>query len=112
VLLVGLLDQLAIEAPIVIGNSIGGAAAIHYAKARPVRALVLCDSGGLVSVDRTVRLFCAAFAAFFARGARGSAWFPWAYALYYRHVVLPTRTARDRCEQIIARGPAPGAAAA
>jgi 4,5:9,10-diseco-3-hydroxy-5,9,17-trioxoandrosta-1(10),2-diene-4-oate hydrolase len=104
-LLIALLDQLGIERPIVIGNSIGGAAAIHYAKARPVRSLVLCDSGGLIAIDPVVRLFCALFAAFFAGGARGASWFAWAYGLYYRHVVLPSAAAETRRAQIIARGP-------
>jgi 4,5:9,10-diseco-3-hydroxy-5,9,17-trioxoandrosta-1(10),2-diene-4-oate hydrolase len=104
-LLIELLDQLGIETPILLGNSIGGAAAIRYAKARPVRALILCDSGGLVAVDRSVRLFCALFAAFFARGARGARWFAWAYALYYRYLVLPSAAARARRAQIIAQGP-------
>lgn len=104
-LLIGLLDQLGIEAPILIGNSIGGAAAILYAKVRPVRALVLCDSAGLLGVDRLVRAACAAFAAFFGAGARGAAWFGWAYALYYRWLVLPSAQAEARRAQIVARGP-------
>jgi 4,5:9,10-diseco-3-hydroxy-5,9,17-trioxoandrosta-1(10),2-diene-4-oate hydrolase len=104
-LLLALLDQLGVEAPTLLGNSIGGAAAILYAKARPVRALVLCDSGGLVAVDRSVRLFCALFAAFFARGARGARWFAWAYSVYYRYLVLPSAAAAARREQIIAHGP-------
>src|SRR5713226_8492295 len=48
-LLGGVLDQLRIEDPIVVGNSIGGAAALIYARDHRVRALVLCDSGGLVA---------------------------------------------------------------
>ena len=105
-LLIGLLDRLGVERPIVIGNSIGGTAAIHYASVRPVRALVLCDSGGLVAVDRTVRLFCALFSSFFASGARGARWFACAYALYYRYIVLPNQAARTRRAQIVARGAA------
>src|SRR5579872_3252708 len=41
------LAALGVERPILIGNSIGGAVAIRYAAAHPVRGLVLCDSGGL-----------------------------------------------------------------
>jgi len=103
-LLVSLLDQLGVERPIVLGNSIGGAAALLYAERRPVRALVLCDSGGLVQVNLLVRLFCAAFARFFAAGARGATWFAAAYAWYYRHVVLPTPAAAEQRERIIASG--------
>ena len=55
-----------LPAPVIIGNSIGGAVAIRHAARHPVRGLVLCDSGGLVPVDRTVQRFCALFEAFFA----------------------------------------------
>jgi 4,5:9,10-diseco-3-hydroxy-5,9,17-trioxoandrosta-1(10),2-diene-4-oate hydrolase len=67
---------------------------------------VLCDSGGLFAVDRGVRLACALFAGFFARGAHGARWFAGAYALYYRYIVLPSAPAQARRAQIIARGPA------
>jgi pimeloyl-ACP methyl ester carboxylesterase len=103
-LLVSLLDQLGVEQPIVLGNSIGGAAALLYAERRPVRALVLCDSGGLFQVNLLVRLFCAAFARFFAAGARGARWFAAAYAWYYRRLVLPTPAAAEQRERIIAAG--------
>src|SRR5262249_52745378 len=52
-----------------------------------VLGLVLCDAGGLVAVDATVRKFCARFANFFSAGARGAWWFPPAFALYYRMVL-------------------------
>lgn len=103
-LLVSLLDQLGVERPIVLGNSIGGAAALLYAERRPVRALVLCNSGGLLQVNMLVRLFCAAFARFFAAGARGASWFAAAYAWYYRRLVLPTPAAAEQRERIIAAG--------
>ena len=103
-LLVGVLDQLGVERPLVIGNSIGGAAALLYAEQRPVRALVLCDSGGLVEVNLLVRAFCTLFAHFFAAGARGAAWFAAAYAWYYRRLVLPSAAAHDQRERIIAAG--------
>lgn len=103
-LLVALLDRLGVQHPIVLGNSIGGAAALLYAERRPVRALVLCDSGGLLQVNLLVRLFCAAFARFFAAGARGASWFKAAFAWYYRHLVLPTPAAAEQRERIIAAG--------
>jgi 4,5:9,10-diseco-3-hydroxy-5,9,17-trioxoandrosta-1(10),2-diene-4-oate hydrolase len=104
-LLTLLLDQLGIERPILLGNSIGGGAAIRYASQRPVRALILCDSAGMFALDWSARLACAAFAALFARGARGASWFPWLYSLYYRRVVLPSPAARARRTEIIAAGP-------
>ncbi|TJY59032.1 alpha/beta hydrolase [Sinimarinibacterium sp. CAU 1509] len=99
-----LLDQLGIVSPIVIGNSIGGAAAIILASRRPVRALVLCDAGGLVAVSPLVRGFCAVFQRFFAAGERGARWFARAYAFYYRWIVLPAPAAAARRAQIIAAG--------
>lgn len=103
-LLVQLLDRLGIERPLLIGNSIGGAAALLYAERRPVRALVLCDSGGLLEVNLLVRAFCGLLARFFAAGARGARWFGAAYAWYYRRLVLPTATASQQRERIIAAG--------
>ncbi len=102
-LLDGVIAALKIPAPVVIGNSIGGAVAIRYAANHPVRGLVLCDSGGLVPVDRTVRRICALFEAFFAAGERGAAWFGPAFALYYR-LVLPAPAARAQRRKIIAKG--------
>lgn len=103
-LLAGLLAKLDIERPIIIGNSIGGAAAILYAKANPVRALVLCDSAGLVEVTSIVRLFCAFFTKFFAAGARQARWFGTAYSCYYRFLVLPRAAAAAQRQRIVASG--------
>jgi 4,5:9,10-diseco-3-hydroxy-5,9,17-trioxoandrosta-1(10),2-diene-4-oate hydrolase len=99
-LLEALLPALGVEAPILLGNSIGGAAAILYASRRPVRALVLCDSGGLVEVDQEVRRFIRAFVAFFRAGARGAWWFKPLFALYYG-LVLPKPAARAQRRRIV-----------
>ena len=103
-LLETLLPQLGVREPILLGNSIGGAAALLYASRHPVKALVLCDSAGLLAIDRLVRAACAVFVAFFARGAAGAAWFGWAFGWYYR-VVLPAPAARARRAHIVADGP-------
>ncbi len=100
-LLDGALAALAIERPILVGNSIGGAAAIIHASRSPVRGLVLCDPGGLVEVDGLVRAFCGAFAAAFRAGAHGAWWFRPAFALYYR-LVLPSPSARIQRRAIVA----------
>lgn len=97
----GLLDSLSIADPILIGNSIGGAAAILYASRRTVRGLVLCDSGGLTPVTGAVRVFCGLFERFFAAGARGAVWYPTLFALYYR-LVLTEPAAQARRHEIIA----------
>jgi 4,5:9,10-diseco-3-hydroxy-5,9,17-trioxoandrosta-1(10),2-diene-4-oate hydrolase len=99
----GILAELGVINPILLGNSIGGAAAIRYARRRPVRGLVLCDSGGLVPVNRAVRIFCGAFERFFAAGERGASWFHPAFALYYRFV-LTQPAARGRRREIIDSG--------
>jgi pimeloyl-ACP methyl ester carboxylesterase len=101
-LLAGALDRLGVIEPIVVGNSIGGAAAIAAASRRPVRALVLCDSGGLGPVNATVVRYCAAFAGFFAAGERGAWWFKAAFTAYYRFLVLPQAAAQDQRRRIIA----------
>jgi len=101
-LLERVMQALDVDAPIVIGNSIGGAAAIRYAATHAVRALVLCDSGGLVAVTPTVARFCRLFERFFAAGARGAAWYPRAFAWYYR-LVLPAPAAAEQRARIVAR---------
>ena len=104
-ILVELLEQLfqPDDPPIVLGNSIGGAAAIMAAERRPelVRALVLSNPGGLAAVDGFVRRSCRFLSGAFAAGARGASWYPGAFGLYYR-LVLPRRPARCQRIRIIA----------
>jgi 4,5:9,10-diseco-3-hydroxy-5,9,17-trioxoandrosta-1(10),2-diene-4-oate hydrolase len=99
-LLAIVLQKLGIEAPILLGCSVGGAAAMLYAARAPVRGLVLCDTGGLVAVDATVRRFCGAFASFFAAGARGVGWYRALFGLYYSQV-LPAPAARAQRRRIV-----------
>ena len=93
------------SAPIVLGNSIGGMAAIRVAASHPerVRALVLANPGGLAPLDSTARLAISAMRRFFAAGARSARWFPSALALYYR-LVLPSPPAKAQRERIVAAG--------
>ncbi|MBI1213653.1 MAG: alpha/beta fold hydrolase [Alphaproteobacteria bacterium] len=100
-LLDGILTQLRIANPIIIGNSIGGATAIVYASTHPVRALVLCDSGGIFEVTPALRRLCGLFARFFDAGARGAWWYRRAFAFYYR-IVLPSPAAAPQRRRIIA----------
>lgn len=88
---------------ILIGCSIGGAAAIEVAARRPdlVRAMVLCDTGGLVEIDRMTRFAILRMHSFFAAGARGAWWFGAAFAMYYR-MVLPSKAARGQRDRIVA----------
>ncbi|MGA0603048.1 alpha/beta fold hydrolase [Caulobacter sp. KR2-114] len=108
-LLAGVLRALDLDAPILLGCSIGGAAAIHAAAAsrdegRPVRALALCDAGGLVAADPSVSRACAAMAGVFAAGERGAAWFDLAFSAYYRWLVLPQPAAAAQRRRIVAAG--------
>ena len=102
-LLAGFVEAVALPPLVLLGNSIGGAAALGYAAAHPahVRALVLVDSGGLVPVGAAARLMTSVMARLFAAGAHGARWFPRAFALYYR-LVLPAAPARAQRERIVA----------
>jgi pimeloyl-ACP methyl ester carboxylesterase len=92
--------------PILIGNSIGGAAALSCALRYPdkVRALVLCNPGGLAPLNALARCVIAAMVKFYAAGARGAGWFPHAFAAYYR-LVLPAKPAAEQRARIVAAGP-------
>ncbi|HVP28288.1 MAG TPA: alpha/beta hydrolase [Myxococcota bacterium] len=97
------LEVLALRHVVLLGNSIGGAAALRLALAAPtrIRGLVLCDPGGLDRVDLAARLATRAMARFFDAGARGARWFPRAFAAYYR-LVLPAPSAAVRRAEIVA----------
>lgn len=98
------LSQLKIERPVLLGNSIGGGAAIVHAASHPVRGLVLCNSAGLLDVTADVTRACNFMARFFAAGARGAWWFKPAFWAYYTLLVLPSAVARGQRKRIIAAG--------
>jgi 4,5:9,10-diseco-3-hydroxy-5,9,17-trioxoandrosta-1(10),2-diene-4-oate hydrolase len=102
-LLEAALDRLGVEAPIVIGCSIGGAAALHYAARRRVRALVLCNPGGLRAVTPVAGWACRRLAGFFAAGERRARWFPPLFRAYYR-AVLSSPDAAPQRQRITAAG--------
>jgi len=99
-LLSDFIERLDLQSVTLLGNSIGAATAIRYTHLYPerVRALVLCDSGGLGPSSRLSRVFIGASVQFFAAGRRGAFWFPWAFDRYYRRVLLkePAREERER----------------
>lgn len=102
-LLAGFARSLELRDVVLVGNSIGGGAALAFAGAHPerVRALVLVDSAGLDRVDATARLFVAGMVRFFEAGARGARWFPRWFGRYYR-LVLPGAAARAQRDRIVA----------
>jgi len=99
-LLAGILAALKVTNPIIIGNSIGGATAIVYAAKNPVRALVLCDPGGIFEITPAVQRATQFFSRFFAAGARRAWWYKSAFAFYYR-LVLPSPAAVPQRKRII-----------
>lgn len=103
-LLRGAIAQLKIERPILIGNSIGGAAALIHAASHPVRALVLCNSGGLIEVNDRIARACNTMSRFFSGGVRRAWWFGTAFWAYYTFLVLPSGAARAQRRRIVAAG--------
>ncbi len=104
-LLAGFLDAAGVERAVIVGNSIGGEAAIRFAARHParVRGLVLENPGGLAPNDAALaRIVLAVMARFFAAGARRARWFPPAFAAYYRTCVLQRRAARADRRRIVA----------
>jgi 4,5:9,10-diseco-3-hydroxy-5,9,17-trioxoandrosta-1(10),2-diene-4-oate hydrolase len=102
-LVAGVLDALGIDACVLVGNSIGGAAALAYAAGHParVRGLVLENPGGLAPVDDSLaRAALAGMGRFFAAGARGARWFRPAFALYYRLVLQRGAAAAARARVV------------
>lgn len=102
----GVIAALGLERPIILGNSIGGAAALIAAARAPesVSALVLCNAGGLAPVDPLARFVILRLASMFAAGAKGAAWYPAVFRWYYTHLVLPSSAAAARRAEIIAAG--------
>ncbi len=99
------LDALELDCVAIVGNSIGGAAAIRYAARNPARveALVVCDSGGLVAPNAVTRSFCRAMAWVYRRATRGARWFDAFYRLQYR-ALLTTAPAAEQRARIVAAG--------
>jgi len=95
----GVVDALRLEPPIIIGCSIGGAAAIRYASENPVVGLVLANSGGLIEVTKSTQRVCLLFSRTFAAGSRGAWWYKAAFAQFYRSV-LPSPAALDQRKRI------------
>lgn len=91
-------DRVNLTSFALLGNSIGGAAAIRYAELHPdrVTALVLCDSGGLGAPNAISQVFIFGFVQFFAAGRRGAFWFPWAFEKYYSRVLVSEPAHEER----------------
>ena len=101
-LLAGFLAAVDAGPVVLVGNSIGGGAALRHAAAHPraVRGLVLANNSGLDAFDVVTRVACGVMARFFAAGARGARWFRPAFAAYYRSV-LPLPAAAEQRRRIV-----------
>jgi len=75
------IHKLHLPAVVLLGNSIGGAVSIRYVSQQPerVKAIVLCDRGGLGPPGPVGHIFIGVFVQFFAAGRRGAFWFPRAF---------------------------------
>jgi pimeloyl-ACP methyl ester carboxylesterase len=100
-LLTQFIEKLHLEKVTLLGNSIGGAVAVRYASEHPdrVKALILCDSGGLgPPPDAQSRTYIDGFVKLFATGVQGDPSYGPAFARYYRTVLIaaPAHAERDR----------------
>lgn len=104
-LLLELLDAMGLDQPILFGNSIGGAAAIALAQQHPdrVRALMLCNPGGLDPGGFFAGLFIDHLVSRFRRGVVGEARFRDWFADYYADILLGPE-AEPRRVAIVAAG--------
>lgn len=96
-----LLAQLGIESCILLGNSIGGAAALIVAEHMPatVKALVLCNPGGIFERSEVTQRAAMLFSRVFAQGEKQAVWFKAFFSMYYR-LVLKNPAAKIRRKEI------------
>jgi pimeloyl-ACP methyl ester carboxylesterase len=97
--------RLGLESCVLLGNSIGGAAAIEFAVRHPerVRALIVANPGGLFMRRFGATLVVRVVAAFFAAGAAGARWFPALFASLYRRLLRGEHAQAQR-ERIVSAG--------
>jgi pimeloyl-ACP methyl ester carboxylesterase len=95
-LLRGIIVQLGLDDPIIVGCSIGGAAAIKYASDYSVRALVLANTGGLIEVTKGAQRACRFLARRFAAGTRRAWWYKAFFSIYYRTVLVTAAAVAQR----------------
>ena len=105
-LLAGFLDALKIDRAVLIGNSIGGSAAMAYAAQFPERVagLVLADPGGLIPMNALGYRLCGMIAALGRAGRRNAFYFKPLFSMLYRQF-LRTPAARAQRARIVEAAP-------
>jgi pimeloyl-ACP methyl ester carboxylesterase len=96
--LTAVVERLGIKSLMLVGNSIGGAAATRYAAAHPgrVRGLVLSNPGGFDEGGLLARLFIGHLKSRFEWGVLGQARFqPW-FQSYYHQILVTAESAEQR----------------
>jgi 4,5:9,10-diseco-3-hydroxy-5,9,17-trioxoandrosta-1(10),2-diene-4-oate hydrolase len=99
------LDALALDRVVLVGNSIGGAAALRLAADSPdrVSALILENPAGLEPQDPLLHAATSAMATFFSAASTGARWHRLVFQGYYR-LVLPSAPAHQQRARIVAAG--------
>ena len=97
-LLAGFMDVLEIERAVLIGNSIGGSAAMAYAAEFPdrVAGLVLANPGGLIPMNPLGRKLCGAIAALGRAGRRDASYFKPLFSMLYRQILQTPAASAQR----------------
>jgi len=105
-LLAGFFDALKIDRAVLIGNSIGGSAAMAYAAQFPhrVAGLVLADPGGLIPMNALGYRLCGLMAALGRAGQRDAFYFKPVFSILYRQF-LRTPAARVQRARIVDAAP-------
>jgi len=105
-IVVSVIQALRLKRPVILGNSIGGGAAITAAAKLKddVAALVLCDSSGLIPPSPAAAAFMQQMIGMFQLGVARDAKFPPAFSSFYTNVLLPGPAAKPQRERIIAAG--------
>jgi pimeloyl-ACP methyl ester carboxylesterase len=101
-ILAGLIDALKIDRAVLIGNSIGGSAAMAYAARFPERVagLVLANPGGLIPMNALGRRVCGWIAALARAGQREAFYYRPITSMLYRQY-LRTAVARAQRDRIV-----------
>jgi pimeloyl-ACP methyl ester carboxylesterase len=96
------MDALKIDRAVLIGNSIGGSAAMAYAAQSPgrVAGLVLADPGGLIPMNPLGYRICGMIAALGRAGQRDAFYFKPVFSMMYRQF-LRTPAAREQRARVV-----------